>query len=184
MIVRRAPNWEKPGDSVEGIWKEDLLRELGDITGINILIETGTCEGSTIFALRNDFEEIHSIELSPHFFNISTKRLSQFSNISLYQGNSGKLLGALLDDLRNEPTIFWLDAHSSGGLTADEGDPLADELKAIMTKRPDSLVIIDDMADNSLLHTRLDFTGWIREYRTGEIIMYKEGMYDIPPFEE
>lgn len=181
--MRSAPNWSQPGDPVDGVWKEDLLRYLGALFGITVLVETGTCEGSTIAKLHSNFEQIHSIELSSYYFRKAVERLSDKKNIYLYHGNSTTLLSGLLISIVNSPTLFWLDAHSSGGLTANEGDPLAEELKIIMEKRPDALIVIDDMKDAELTHTGIDFTGWHKEYRTGEVIMHKGG-YIIPPFEE
>lgn len=181
--MKNAPNWIMPGDSVDGIWKEDLLRYLAELFKLPILVETGTCEGSTIEAIHHSFREVHSIELSPYYYGKAKERLLGKDNITLYQGNSARLLPLILAKIPNCGTLFWLDAHSSGGLTADEGDPLADELKTIMKMRPDSLIVIDDMADAELKHTGLDFTGWHKEYRTGEILMHKGG-YKIPKFEE
>jgi hypothetical protein len=181
--MRPAPQWQKPGDPVEGIWKEELLRYLGTTFNLQVLIETGTCEGSTIYAVHDAFREIHSVELSPYYFAKARTRLQHIQNINLYLGNSGIWINRILHDISNEPTLFWLDAHPSGGLTANEGDPLGEELKAIMSKRPDALIVIDDMSDASLVHLNLDFTGWHKEYRTGEVFMHKGG-YEIPPFEE
>lgn len=181
--MRPAPNWKNSGDSVDGVWKEDLLRYLGTTFGLTILVETGTCEGSTLAKIHKSFEQVHSIELSAYYFRKSVENLTGRDNIHLYQGNSAKLLPGILQSIADVPTLFWLDAHGSGGLTANEGDPLADELKIIMDRRPDSLIVIDDMKDAELLHTGIDFTGWHKEYRTGEIIMHKGG-YQIPSFEE
>jgi len=86
-------------------------------------------------------------------------------------------------DVPKEPVLFWLDAHSSGPHTADDGDPLHDELEVVMRLRPDALIVVDDRKDAEFEDT-LDFTGWQKEYRTGEVIIHKSGMYNIPPFEE
>jgi hypothetical protein len=181
--MRRAPNWNTPEDPVDGVWKEDLLRYLGELFEIPVLVETGTCEGSTILAVHASFKEIYSVELSPYYYNKSVKRLAGIDNITLYQGNSVKVLPEILQKVANKKILFWLDAHSSGGLTANEGDPLSSELKLIMSSKPDSLIVIDDMPGSELLHLGIDFTGWHKEYRTGEVIMHKGG-YDIPPFED
>jgi hypothetical protein len=181
--MKSAPGWKTSNDSVSGVWKEDLLRYLGELFNISILVETGTCEGSTILAVHKSFREIYSVELSPYYYAKSLVRLKGINNINLYLGDSAVWLDQILQTISNEPTLFWLDAHSSGGLTANEGNPLTDELKIIMKRRPNALIVIDDMPDATLNHTGIDFNGWHKEYRTGEILMHK-GEYVIPPFEE
>ncbi len=160
-----------------------MLRWLGKTFNLQVLVETGTCEGSTPMALHTDFRKIYTIELSDYYFQRSVKRLRGIKNVHISNGNSEKCLEGILNSIVNEPTLFWLDAHSSGGLTADEGDPLATEIQIIQRCRPDALVVIDDMLSAELAHLNMDLSAWKREYRTGEIIMHMGG-YDIPAFEE
>jgi hypothetical protein len=89
----------------------------------------------------------------------------------------------MLDDANTSSILFWLDAHCSGPHTAGDGDPLEDELNVIMPRCSESLIVIDDMQNAELKHLNVDFTGWHREYRTGEVIMYRDGVYKIPEFE-
>lgn len=185
-----APGWKKPGDIVYAPWKVDLLRYLGSLFKIPILVETGTCEGATIVPLHDNFQYIYSVELSPYYYEKAVERTKDIKNIYLSQGNSVQFLKSMLyyegGYLPHEPILFWLDAHSSGGLTADEGDPLPEELRIITACRPDALIVIDDMGDAELTQVKkqgVSLEGWYREYRTGEIIMHKGG-YIIPPFEE
>jgi len=181
--MKKAPNWNDPKDEVDPFWKRDLLRYLGRLLGLRVFIETGTCEGFTAAALHEDFDEIHTIELSPHYHDIASVRLSAFPNVHVYQGNSETVLRDLLLRLDSRPTLFWLDAHSSGGLTADAGDPVAAELAAICELRPDALVVIDDQKDSFLwLVPPETVEGWVRDLRCGELLLHK-GQYDIPPFE-
>ena len=49
-----APNFKQWPDSVDGVWKIEFLRWLGKITGIQTLIETGTCQGVTPWNLQNN----------------------------------------------------------------------------------------------------------------------------------
>lgn len=184
--MKKCPRWHQSGDSVNGKWKQDLLRYLGAEFNLRYLIETGTCEGSTPQAVADNFKEVHTMELSPYYYNEALWRLGGYPNVHLYRGDSRTLLPEILNNIPNVPVLFWLDAHSSGGMTADEGDPLAEEIKIITEMRPDSLVVIDDMLDAELRHVvdaGVSLDGWIREYRTGEVIMHRGG-YVIPPFEE
>lgn len=185
--MKKAPNWSSPKDPVNGIWKQDLLRYLGEEFDLRILVETGTCEASTIEALHNDFDEIHSIELSLHYYNISKQRTANFKNVHLYQGNSDYLLGEVLFKIRKPRLLFWLDAHSSGGMTANEGDPLPHEIKAILDHAPNSIIVIDDQQDtalNQVASAGISLEGWIRHYISGELILFREGMYTLPTFED
>lgn len=185
--MKTCPHWNRPGDSVNGQWKWELLRYLGKTFNLKTLVETGTCEGSTCRALVDDFTNIYTIELSDYYYDKSTFRLKTFSNIHRFHGDSRTYLPTILSQLKGEPALFWLDAHSSGGLTADAGDPLPEELAMIMKESPASLIVIDDMLDAKLDHVAergVDLGGWNRHYLTGEVIMHRVGQYSLPPFED
>ena len=67
-------------------------------------------------------------------------------NVVLFQGDSGKVLHQILDNV-NEPAIFWLDGHYSAGITAlgDKECPIYEELEAIFQKcRNTPVILIDD----------------------------------------
>lgn len=185
--MRGAPGFKAWPDPVDGRWKWELLAWLGATCGIDTLIETGTCEGSTPFALASNFKEIYTCELHDGLYEVSKKRLAGLSNVRLYHESSPQWLRGLLPRIPPEvPLLFWLDAHSSGPHTADDGDPLANELRAIYELCPNPLVVVDDQIDASfqrLVAGGLSLDGWIKEYRTGEVIMHKGG-YSIPPFED
>ena len=184
--MKPAPNFKQWPDAVDGIWKIELLRWLGQQTKIDILFETGTCHGVTPRMLNQDFAEIYTIELMPSLFESAKEQLAPFPNVKMYHGSSRTMLSGILQTVPQRPILFWLDAHSSGPHTADDGDPLADELLVIMRERPDSLIVIDDMRDAELKHVvemGVDFSGWHKEYRTGEVILYRDGQYQIPEFE-
>ena len=168
--MKSAPGFKKWPDAVNGEWKLEFLRWLAKETHIQTLVETGTCEGVTPYFLRNDFSQIYTIELHPPLYEISFHRLSEFKNIQQYLGSSKTLLRGVINEIGPEkPILFWLDAHTCGPHTADDGDPLPHELKTIMKMCPEALIVIDDMKDAELEYlTRLygtDFEGWHREYR-------------------
>jgi len=182
--MKKAPNYIL-GQAVDGVWKQELLSYLGKRFNLKMLIETGTCDGGTLGAIFQNFDEIHTIELSEYYHNISKERFKNQSHINLYLGNSDVVLREILNRIPNNPVLFWLDAHSSGGLTANEGDPLPEEIKAIMELSPDSLIVIDDQSNDLLMNVveaGIDLTGWTKEFRTGVVILHK-GSYNIPEFE-
>lgn len=180
--MKGAPDFKEWPDAVSGMWKIELLRWLGSITGIKILVETGTCEGVTPWNLQNDFDRIYTVELHKGLFESAAKRLSEIKNVYQCFGDSREFLRNFFEEPPTSPILFWLDAHSSGPHTADAGDPLAEEITIITQNCPDALIVIDDMM--GLYDGRaISVPGWHREYRTGEIVMYKNGRYSIPEFE-
>lgn len=166
------------------MWKQDLLRWLGQTLGIRTLIETGTCQGSTPAAVWQDFKYIYGVELSPRYFEEACGRLAHAKNVHLSFGDSVEFLNRILPNFdKHEPLLYWLDAHPCGGHSANNGDPLPGEIEAIMRIHPHGVIVIDDMpsADLPQVDQKL-LEGWVREYRTGEVILYRG--WSIPPFEE
>jgi hypothetical protein len=182
--MKGSPSWP---EEIPGEWKIEFLRWLGNVTGVKTLIETGTCEGVTPYRLRNDFDLILTIELHAGLFESASKRLDRLKNVRQYFGSSRNRLGEMIDDAKTDRILFWLDAHGSGPHTADEGDPLPFELATIMQKCPRALIVVDDLKSDTMQHVidaGVSLDGWHREYRTGEVIMFKENEYIIPSFED
>lgn len=130
---------------VSNLAKQEALRFFKEKYKLNILVETGTYLGDTLYALANDFEQLYSIELSQHYYDLAKKRFKNFKQINLLYGDSGKVLNELVPTLKG-PALFWLDGHYSGGLTA-KGDlecPVYDELNAIFASPHKHVIFIDD----------------------------------------
>lgn len=181
--MKPAPNYEQT-KSVDGKWKQELLIYLGKQFNLKTFVETGTCDGGTLMGVYNYFDNCYSIELSDYYYNISKERFKHIDNVYLFKGNSSIILREILEKLHawESNFLFWLDAHSSGGLTANEGDPLPEEIKSIMELRPDALVVIDDEPNDNRVKG-LVTDEWTTEYRTGITFLYKNGLYQIPEFE-
>lgn len=110
------------------------------------LIETGTHEGDTLAAVREQFQRLTSIELSDHYHRKASLRFDGDARIRLIQGDSGKVLPDLIQTLKR-PTLFWLDGHYSQGLTArgDADTPISEELAAVLADtRFEHVALIDD----------------------------------------
>lgn len=185
--MKPAPNFTAWPDAVSGEWKLELLRWLREQTGIEVLIETGTCEGVTPYRLRDEFKLIYTIELHDGLYQRSCDLLRPYDHIRCYHGSSRTILRNILKPGTDARILFWLDAHSSGPHTANDGDPLTDELLAITELCANALVVIDDMRSVNELRGQVhevDLTGWHIEYRTGEIVLHQEGRYSIPEFEK
>lgn len=185
--MRGAPNFRAWPDPVDGMWKINLLRWLHQVTYIDVLVETGTCEGVTPFNLKSDFKLIYTVELHDGLFAGAQRWLAPYKHIHCYHDSSRTALGRILKDVPEGPVLFWLDAHSSGPHTADDGNPLPDELRIITALRPDALIVIDDMIGLDSFFGQVesvDLKDWHVEYRTGEIVLYQHDRYQIPEFEQ
>ena len=75
---------------------------------------------------------------------MSRDRFLSIPKIHIVEGNSGELL-PLVTKI-DKPTLFWLDAHYSGGETAQgpEDSPIMKELHFIFNHRKDHCILIDD----------------------------------------
>jgi len=111
-----------------------------------IFIETGTYYGETAETLQKEFKKLFTVELDRKLYEESSAKLKKYSNVTTLHGDSGTVLREIMKQI-NEPTIFWLDAHYSGGPTAKgkTETPIIEELRIISehsTKK--HVVLIDD----------------------------------------
>ena len=147
LEARRA--WEKQGrpSPPPHIIKEELIRDFAKSFNTPILIETGTYLGDMVHAMRKSFTRIISFELDPTLAAQAQQRFANDNHIEIMQGDSGKLLGDYLKKI-NDPCLFWLDGHYSGGITAKGSleTPIKNELTAILSHPVDGHVILIDDA--------------------------------------
>src|ERR1041385_1260114 len=147
LEARRA--WEKQGrpSPPPHIIKEELIRDYAKSFNTPILIETGTYLGDMVHAMRKSFTRIISFELDPTLAAQAQQRFANDNHIEIMQGDSGKLLGDYLKKI-NDPCLFWLDGHYSGGITAKGSleTPIKNELTAILSHPVDGHVILIDDA--------------------------------------
>jgi hypothetical protein len=111
----------------------------------NHYIETGTYLGDGIKCVLNNYENIHSIELSEKWYQYNVEQFKNNKNVKIYLGDSKKILPELLKSI-NEPITIYLDAHYSGEPTAfgEEEVPLLFELEILKQRKYDDIIIIDD----------------------------------------
>lgn len=126
--------------------KQDVIRFYARKFGARVFVETGTYYGDMVEALKYDFDTLYSIELSPALYEKARLRFEGQRGVDLICGDSGIVLGAVVERL-TEPAIFWLDGHYSEGVTARGGrdTPILAELAHIL--RDDKMrhvVVIDD----------------------------------------
>jgi hypothetical protein len=123
-----------------------MLRAYARQYGLRSFVETGTFFGEMVDALKNEFVRIQSIELDEFLYERARKRFLRYPHISILHGDSGAKLPVALAAIEG-PTLFWLDAHHSGGITAlgDEVSPILRELGHIFQSPINGhMVIIDD----------------------------------------
>ena len=94
-----------------------MLKKYAEDYNLKVFVETGTYYGDTVASLYKYFEETYSIELNRELFEMAQKRFKKKKHIHIIYGDSGKELGNLMTRI-NTPTLFWLDGHYSGGVTA------------------------------------------------------------------
>lgn len=135
----------KPVPPPNGV-KYATLADYGAAFGLETLIETGTLRGGAIYALKNRFKKLYSIELSRELAATAQHRFHSHPHIQILQGDSGQLLPQLLSGV-SQPCLFWLDGHYSGGVTA-QGDletPILKEMRTIFDYPcNDHVILIDD----------------------------------------
>lgn len=125
-----------------------LRKEFYDISSLSKTkhyIETGTYLGNGIRDVLDEYENIHSIELSEKWYKYNVDQFKTNKNVHMYFGDSKKILPQILKNI-NEPVTLFLDAHYSGGTTAygEEETPLLYELEILKERKYDDIIIIDD----------------------------------------
>ncbi len=126
--------------------KYGVLRDQARRNRTPVLVETGTFYGDAIFHLRQDFSEIHSIELAPGLYRRVAGELAHLRHIHLHFGDSADLLPGLIDRL-SAPALFWLDGHFCAGPSARApvDPPIGAELDHLLRRPPGrNVVLIDD----------------------------------------
>lgn len=135
--------------------KRQIIRDYKKEFGTDVLIETGTFMGDTVFALKSEFSKIYSIELSTELAAKAQQRFQNDAHIKIIQGNSGSMLKPLLQEVR-QPCLFWLDGHYSSNCfvngsfvqtaSGNKKTPVLEELETILTssQADKHVILIDD----------------------------------------
>ena len=126
----------------------ELMSRVGETFSVEWFVETGTFHGETTRWASETFPRVVTIELSDDLYERTAERYGSIPNIEFVHGSSESELPKVVDRL-DGPTVFWLDAHYSGGETA--GDtyecPLLEELAAVGNTNVEPFVFIDDARD-------------------------------------
>jgi hypothetical protein len=141
-------NWVKKGKPIPppAPVKQFAIEEYKKMYNCTVFVETGTFLGNMIIAELKNFKQIYSIELSAIYFKRAKKLFKSQKKVNLLLGDSKIVLKELVPTLTAK-TLFWLDAHYSGGITAkgDKESPIIDELSIIFNHNPfNHVILIDD----------------------------------------
>lgn len=140
--------WEASGQPVPPphIIKVQKILSLQKKFKIETFVETGTFMGDMIDAVLHKFLTIYSIELDEKLFTRSVNIFKMEPHVKILCGDSTIVLRKVLDQL-GKTSIFWLDAHYSGGKTAKAklNTPVINELTHILNhKIKNHVILIDD----------------------------------------
>lgn len=137
-------------DFSDGSLNAPFLQMLKSFFGIETFIETGTHFGDTAEKAGQIFEEVHTIELFPPFYQLASKRFKNKPNIHTYLGSSEAVLPAIFPRCQGR-SFFYLDGHYDGGQESGKGEkntPILEELAAIRAwGAADAIILIDDISD-------------------------------------
>ena len=127
--------------------KHSVIRSFVDNNLGYTFVETGTYLGDTIFALRDDFMKLYSVELSKELYENAVLRFHLDDKIFVFQGDSAEILPKMLGRI-DGPVLYWLDGHYSGPGTAKASNtqcPIIAELNAIIARNNcNDVILIDD----------------------------------------
>jgi hypothetical protein len=144
----RIARWRKAGKPVPPphAVKQQIVSGYASTFGAGAFIETGTYLGDMVFAVRDRFREISSIELDADLWRRARQRFRAYPHIQIWQGDSSELLPKILSGVSGN-CLFWLDGHYSSGITAKGAleTAVVKEVTTILGERIKShIILIDD----------------------------------------
>ena len=149
----RIAQWRLRGSAVPPphYVKQRALRAAAGKYGLKRLVETGTFLGDMLAAMRSDFDNLTSIELSDELYERATKRFAGDPKITLLHGDSSERIKEVAASIE-QPALFWLDYQYSGSWDeyfyesagSDRPNPIYAELEAVFASPYKHVVFIDD----------------------------------------
>jgi len=118
---------------------------------ISNFVETGTYRGAGVhWALSKSFDSIITIEYAKALADRAAQLFEYEDSVCVRHGHSPDILAEIIPSLTT-PTIFYLDAHETGGWGAewkiDNPCPLVDEISTIISNFYDInelIIVLDD----------------------------------------
>jgi hypothetical protein len=151
VSIVKVPTWvlqDRPHPSPPHVKRRTIVAHANK-QKFESFVETGTYRGDMLqrISRKTSVKEILSIELDGRLAKEAQFRFQNNPKIEILHGDSGSVLESLMSRLP-EPTLFWLDGHYSGGVTAlgTTTTPIFEELQAIdSSKRSSDVILIDDI---------------------------------------
>lgn len=145
---RELEDWQSRGKPLPlpHVLKQHTVLEYARQFDLRTLVETGTYFGAMVDACKEAFTCIYSIELQKNFHCGAKRKFARYPHVKLFHGDSGTILPRVLEQV-SESSLFWLDAHYSGWLTAKSSveTPVLRELELIWSHPVSGhVVLIDD----------------------------------------
>lgn len=126
-------------------YKHAILLDFAKMHNLRTFVETGTHRCWTLSAVYKQFDHSYSIELGDTYYQDAVKLFKGIDSVTLIHGDSAVELKNLINRLPKTPTLFYLDAHYSGGDTVGRNRlPLRAELDTIFNSGIPAFVVIDD----------------------------------------
>jgi hypothetical protein len=171
-----------------------VLVRYAEMLDLHVLVESGTSTGDTPYYLRDNFNKIYTIECVNDIYNEAMQRLSPYSNIHTFWGDSAEVLPQILKEL-DEPALFWLDGHWSAPGHNPEGrdTPVEIELQLILAEEMlPHVILIDDarvfMEGADWETERYDYPtlSWVRQYAWAHDYTYalRDDIIRLTPYYE
>lgn len=148
-LLKKLREWERRGRilPMPHFGKQQVVLDHLRDFNIECFVETGTYKGHMVYAVMRHVGCAYSIEIDPTLCREAQRRFAGYANVNILLGQSGDILPLILERL-DQPCLFWLDAHYSGGSTgkSDLDTPILQELDAILNHRDADrdLILIDD----------------------------------------
>lgn len=183
---REYDHWKRQGSKGPApyLHKQGLPLAYARRFGLGTFVETGTYAGDTVAHVLRDFRRVYSIELDDRLYRAAARRFRDQSHVRILHGDSATLLPRLLAEL-DEPALFWLDAHYSGGITArgNADTPIMTELRTILeADRRAHVILIDDarcFGDDPAYPRIEDVAALVRECRVHWAVEVSEDVIRI-----
>lgn len=110
---------------------------------VRAFVETGTAIGDLPLRCAGRFDRIVTIEADDDYYTSAVHRLADFEHVHVVHGDSGQMLGQVLDDIA-QPCVIWLDAHE----IADDGHAAMvaelEHITAAVEQGVRHVVLVDD----------------------------------------
>lgn len=135
-------------------------------------VETGTADGATCRTLRDDFDDLWTVEIVPSVYQRSKQKLAVYGNIHCFLGDSTAVLPQILEKFQG-PAFFWLDGHYCGSEEArgPKDTPVAEELEFIFSTGLPHVIFIDD-ARLFGVDPAYPTVEWVRDIATNQNIRF------------